>query len=438
MDIVEVPPLDICVEILDFHNGAKLHSECKSMEFRSAKSLYAQIIFIKKIIPTIDIRSICGIMEISTRRYYHAIKSDLRCNNDVVPPNKSLLTEIEEASIISQIHIAQLNNECLTGVEIRKIASDIYYSRTGICRDFTRKWCFSFRQRYQDMITKIKAACLDDDRSSIDIKEVERYINEIEEMMKDPPNPYLLINFDETGFGKRPEKGKRKNVYIYRNCSETPYWRETKDQHHITLVAGISAACTSIRPMLISTRKKLDDDLEKTFFFKWGSYAYTSKGYMTQEVLIQWIENNLAPYVYSIRQCIHGANKCVVIADGCTSHYGNEIKDALEKIGNIRIIYLPPHSSHISQMLDASLFSALKRKYSSITKDNSLISKFTQKMMKIKKAYQTLVTEELIKSSWETTGLKLEINNDIVVKYEFSNDFKVKLRNEASHTEFNQ
>ena len=52
-----------------------------------------------------------------------------------------------------------------------------------------------------------------------------------------------------------------------RNCSETPYWRETKDQHHITLVAGISAACTSIRPMLISTRKKLDDDLEKIFFF---------------------------------------------------------------------------------------------------------------------------------------------------------------------------
>ena len=89
------------------------------------------------------------------------------------------------------------------------------------------------------MITKIKAACLDDDRSSIDIKEVERYINEIEEMMKDPPNPYLLINFDETGFGKRPEKGKRKNVYIYRNCSGTTYWRETKDQHHITLVACI-------------------------------------------------------------------------------------------------------------------------------------------------------------------------------------------------------
>lgn len=29
----------------------------------------------------------------------------------------------------------------------------------------------------------------------------------IDEMMKDPPNPFLLINFDEIGFGKGPQKG---------------------------------------------------------------------------------------------------------------------------------------------------------------------------------------------------------------------------------------
>ena len=80
-------------------------------------------------------------------------------------------------------------------MEIIKVASDINYSRTCIYSDFIHKWCYSFFHRYQDMITKIKAQCQDDDRSSIDIKEVERYINKIEEIMKDPPNPYLLINF---------------------------------------------------------------------------------------------------------------------------------------------------------------------------------------------------------------------------------------------------
>lgn len=31
--------------------------------------------------------------------------------------------------------------------------------------------------------------------------------------MKEPPNTFFLIYFDETGFDKDPEKGKKKNVY---------------------------------------------------------------------------------------------------------------------------------------------------------------------------------------------------------------------------------
>lgn len=49
MDIVEVPPLDICAEILDFHNGAKLHSECKSMEFRSQSHYIIKLFSLKKL-----------------------------------------------------------------------------------------------------------------------------------------------------------------------------------------------------------------------------------------------------------------------------------------------------------------------------------------------------------------------------------------------------
>ena len=45
-------------------------------------------------------------MGIPIRRHYHDIKGNSRCDNDIVPPNKSLLTEIEEASIISRIHIS--------------------------------------------------------------------------------------------------------------------------------------------------------------------------------------------------------------------------------------------------------------------------------------------------------------------------------------------
>ena len=279
------------------------------------------------------------------------------------------------------------------------------------------------------------SSSVDDDRASNDPQEVERYIGEIEEMMRDPPIPQLLINFDETGFGKRPEKGKRKSVFICNDCNINPYWREDTDRHHISLVAAISAACTSIRPLLLSTRKTIDADLVDTFFYRWGSYLSTQKGYMTQQSMEYWIRNILAPYVKFIRDHTAGPKHCVIICDGCSAHLGDEVKQALEEIGNIKLIFLPPHSSHITQMLDAALFSSLRRKYSSTPKDENLNSKFTQKMVRIKKAYQASVNEELIRSSWEAAGFQLTVRNGDMIGYCFSEEFKTKLRDEAKNAE---
>ena len=72
-------------------------------------------------------------------------------------------------------------------------------------------------------IQKVKTPCIDEDRAELSIDEVERYFNEIDEMMKDPPNPFLLLNFDETGFGSRPEKGKYKTVYIVKKFQKSHF-----------------------------------------------------------------------------------------------------------------------------------------------------------------------------------------------------------------------
>ena len=76
-----------------------------------------------------------------------------------------------------------------------------------------------------------------------------------------------------------------------------------------------------------------------------------------------------------------------------------EVNSEIEKIDDVIIVPIPPHSSHISQMLDATIFGSLKRRYGS-TPSNSLIdSKFTRKLIPIKQAFQTCITEELIISS---------------------------------------
>ena len=84
--------------------------------------------------------------------------------------------------------------------------------RTGVKKQFTRDWFMDFKNRKKETIEKVSASSIDDERANISIEDVNRYFDQIGQMMKDPPHPFLLINYDEIGFGKRSEKGKRKNV----------------------------------------------------------------------------------------------------------------------------------------------------------------------------------------------------------------------------------
>lgn len=78
---------------------------------------------------------------------------------------------------------------------------------------------------------------------------------------------------------------------------------------------------------------------------------------MTTFSMVFWIRNILKPYVEFFRNATNEILKCVLIIDGCTSHFTYEVIAAFDDIGNVKLIPLPPHSSHLLQMLDATLFS---------------------------------------------------------------------------------
>ena len=59
---------------------------------------------------------------------------------------------------------------------------------------------------------------------------------------------------------------------------------------------------------------------------------------MTNESMMFWIKNILAPYVEAIRKLIGQDKKCYIIADGCTAHNSSEVEKAL----NTHTAYLPP------------------------------------------------------------------------------------------------
>lgn len=431
---VKVPTLMKCNELFDKDEALRIHSELLKSNFRSAASLYDQIQYLKSIRPNLSIRTITNLLTISNNRYYATMKiNEVPSPEKVRSPPNQLLTEKEEESIIQSILIQQLQNDCWDGKDIRNAASQMFHERTCVERVFSRDWLRDFRSRHKDQIEKIKADSLEEKRANISISEVENYFNEIEELMKDPPNPFLLINFDETGFEKRPQKGKRKSIYVAKKCNVEPFYREQTEPHHISLVVGVSAACCDITPLFLSTRKKLDADINDTFFHRRATYFQTRKGYMTIESTVFWVRNNLGPYVDYVRKLLGSDLRCVVICDGLSSHFNPLVQEALDQIGNIKMIPIPAHSSHLSQVLDLTILNVLKMRYNSIQNSPQYASNFTKKLMRIKTAYQSVMFDETIRAGWERAGFHLTLTDGEVSNYEFKEEFKAKLRAAALH-----
>ena len=84
-------------------------------------------------------------------------------------------------------------------------------------------------------------------------------------------------------------------------------------------------------------------------------------------------------------------------------------------------------------MLDATLFSSVKRRFASIPENKDLQSRLTRKLMRIKRAYESSVCSELIRSAWEATGLKLNLFQGEVTSFTFDEDFKSFIRLQVSN-----
>ncbi len=440
MQSVARPTKFKCIEAFGINIGSMVHQSFLSAEFRNAITLLCQIKFVKKIVEKATVQQICFLFNISTRRYYKVL-NDVPCSNSPgkpQPPSQQLLTAEEEIHIIGLIHSHQVDNDCLTSRDLRLLAAELLKIRTGEERSFSREWSRNFLRRHSDQIDKTKASAVDDDRANIDLDEVKRYIQQVEEVLVRNPNPYFLLNMDETGFGRRPEKGKRKSVLISKSCQIHPFWRECTDIHHISLVMCVTASCDYLRPMLISTRARHDSDISDTFFKRWAEYTKTEKGYQTSVSMLYWVKNVLAPYIHLMRAIKEENCTCILIIDGCSAHFSEDVKNEIDKIGDVILLPIPPHSSHLTQMLDATVFGSLKRRYGSTPSNSTITSKFTRKLLRIKTALQTCITEELIRSGWESTGFKLELVDGEVNKITFDDGFKRMLLAEASGESENQ
>jgi len=182
--------------------------------------------------------------------------------------------------------------------------------------------------------------------------------------LSDNVDPSLVLNMDETGCSYRPDKGKSIKCVIHKESDVSPFKREKSDYRSISFVSTITLSGKALPPLIISSRKKIDNETRKIRYFNKFKYYYSKTGFMNQEIMMFWITNCLDPYIQKRRQKLgNSLAPCILIMDNMSAHITNDVMDAFNNIPNFKLIFLPPHSSHFLQPSDVCYFGIFKKKY---------------------------------------------------------------------------
>ena len=209
-----------------------------------------------------------------------------------------------------------------------------------------------------------------------------------------------IWNMDETGIAL----GVSHSQYVFapvekkRVYSKIPYNREW-----ITIIEAISATGQFLTPLVIMKGQKAQHTWFPSHLPDWDWHT-TPNGWTSDETAIRWLTETFIP---TIRR--HHTRKILLLLDGHGSHERLNFMLAAHD-SNIILVYLPPHTSHILQPLDLSIFSPLKAEYRSEVAKNAYIDDAApihkQRFLQYyKQARDSALSLKNIESGFRATGL---------------------------------
>ena len=161
-----------------------------------------------------------------------------------------------------------------------------------------------------------------------------------------------VYNMDESGFSIGTIKAGR---VIINASIRSKLQAQPGRQEWVTVVECICADGTMISPLVIFKGETLSTAWVPASVAEDWRFSCNTKGWTSNLHGVEWLRRIFEP---STRAKADGKSR-VLICDGHDSHVtGDFIQHCMEN--NIKLLILPPHSSHFTQPLDIGIFSPLK------------------------------------------------------------------------------
>jgi len=216
-----------------------------------------------------------------------------------------------------------------------------------------------------------------------------------------PENRY---NMDEAGI----MEGLGENVLVVGNAEKRSVQKKTPGSRVWTsFIECVSATGTFLPPLVIFKGKSVQQQWvtqDLSTFRNW-QFAATKNGWTSDQTAVGWLEKVFIPRT----QPSDPSERRLLVLDGHGSHETVDFMYLCYQ-HKIHLLFLPPHTSHVLQPLDLSVFSPLKHYYRkqvgflSLLTDSSPVGK-QNFLLCYQRAREQALTASNIKGGWKATGL---------------------------------
>lgn len=173
-----------------------------------------------------------------------------------------------------------------------------------------------------------------------------------------------------------------------------------------SFVECISATGRSLPPLVIFKGQSVQQQwfpLDLVPYTTW-QFTATEKGWITDSTAVEWLERVFIPGTQPATP-----EPRLLVVDGHGSHETTQFMWLCFQ-HNIRLLFLPPHTSHVLQPLDLAVFSSLKAAY---RKELNTLVNLTDSTAIGKRGFLDCyrrarlagLTSQNIRSGWKATGL---------------------------------
>ena len=269
-----------------------------------------------------------------------------------------LSTEFEKALTEHAVHLQQMLFG-LTTADFRKLAFEVA-EKLNIEHPFNkdskkagRDWLSGFLSRHPELAVRHPEPTSMCRAIGFNKPNVDKFFNILKtELQKNSVTAERLWNADETGLTAVHRPGK---IMAKSGIKQVGKITSGERGETVTAMCAVNAAGTYVPPLMIFKRRRMTELLLK------GSPpgtigAVTDNGWINGDVFLKWLKH----FVLHVKPSAE--SKVVLVVDGHSTHKSLAAIDYARE-NNIVMICLPPHSTHLMQPLDKTIFGPLKTAY---------------------------------------------------------------------------